>query len=183
MPSLRQFVEQMQDRTVTARNLLLPLLSLEDDERPWTAARLRALADRRPALDPAAASALDHLLRFEVPLLAREEALESEGLPYDAFETGLVSFERLFWEARYAEALAAGEVGATDAEPGAESVCAHHPLPEGEIRRLASEQGVWDVATVAERTGATTTCGSCRLAITRILIDELSRRKATGAAR
>jgi bacterioferritin-associated ferredoxin len=178
MTSLRQFIEAKQDQTLTARGLLLPLLALRDDEHPWTSARLEELARTRDALDPAGRRALEHLLRYEVPLLEREEALEALGFDFSAVETGLLDFERLFWEARYAEAMAAGEIAVEPGHAGAERVCQHHAVDEADIRRLARDQGLWDVAALAERTGATTTCGSCRLAITRILIDELTRLKA-----
>lgn len=181
MPSLRQFIEAKQEQTLTARGLLLPLLALRDDERPWTAARLEGLARESDALDPVARRALEHLLRYEVPLLEREEAMEALGFDFSAAETGLLDFERLFWEARYAEAMATGEIAGEPGRAGTDHVCQHHAVDEADIRRLARDQGVWDVAALAERTGATTTCGSCRLAITRILIDELTQRKAARA--
>lgn len=175
MMSLRQYVEAQQERTLAARALLLPLLALEDDERPWTADRLEALWRRRAQLDPALLAAVEHLYAFEVPLLRREEALEERGLGYAEVEDELVRFEQGFWEWRYAERP-------PDASPangaGRASSCARHVLPDGAIRALARDEGVFETDEAMARTGADATCAACRLATTRILVEELTRRKA-----
>ena len=179
MISLRQFIETQQERTLAARRLLLPLLSMHDDEAPWTSAALERLHERRAELDPAARRALEHLHRFEVPLLQREETLDTLGLDHPDFEAGLLRFERLFWEARYGEASAAD--AADEAGAGPDIVCPHHGVRAEAVRRLARDEGEFDVGAVTRRTGASATCGTCRLAITRILVDELRLLKADAA--
>ena len=176
---LYAFADAMQTRVDDAKAMLLAWLHDGVEERPWSIARLAELRRGADALEPHLVEALELVWRYEAPLLAYEERLDAAGVDFEAFAGRMHRFERRFWRERYRDAQASDP---TPVVALAEApVCKHHRVFAAEIRRLARDGACWDVDAVARATGATTTCGSCRLAVTRILIDELTKAKAAGA--
>jgi hypothetical protein len=97
-----RFIEEQLERASELKQLLLPLLSLEDPEEPWTSARLLALAERSE-LAPVVQAALERLIRYELPLLEEEERLLALKLDHESFREAMMQFEEVFWQARFAE--------------------------------------------------------------------------------
>lgn len=97
-----RFIEEKVERTDELRQLLLPLLLLANPEEPWTSAGLLALAERSE-LDPVVQVALEHLIRYELPLLQEEERLLALKLDHEGFREAMMQFEEAFWQARFAE--------------------------------------------------------------------------------
>ena len=175
---LYAFADEMQTRVDDAKALLLAWLHDGVEERPWSVARLAELRRDADALEPDLAAALELVWRYEAPLLAYEERLDAAGVDFETFAGRMHRFERRFWRERHRDARTSGRTAAV--APTEAPVCKHHRVFAAEIRRLARDGGCWDVDAIARATGATTTCGSCRLAVTRILVDELTKAKAAG---
>lgn len=97
-----RFIEEQIARTDELKQLLLPLLSLAEPEEPWTSAGLLALAER-PDLDQVVQVALEHLLRYELPLLREEERLLALKLDHVGFREAMMQFEETFWQTRFIE--------------------------------------------------------------------------------
>ena len=174
-PAVFSFAEQMEERVAAAKEQLIPWLQGDHFDRPWSLDALRALRRERDALPPDLQDELDLVWRWEVPLLAYEERLVREEVDFETFAGRMHRYERRFWRERYRHD------GQTRPRASADPpVCKHHGVTAAEIRSLASNGGCWDVDSIARATGATTTCGSCRLAVTRLLIDELAKAKAAG---
>jgi hypothetical protein len=99
----RAFIESAIAEVREAKDLVLPLLMVQEPEDPVTAASLRALWDQRETLDPVMRKTLALLMAYELPFIEEEARLEAEGLTLEtdmaAFEVAMVDFERHFWEA------------------------------------------------------------------------------------
>jgi hypothetical protein len=172
-PVRYRFIEAKVARTEAFKERLLPLLMLEDAEEPWTSARLLALA-AQPDLDPFVRDALDHLLRYELPLLQEEERLEALGLDHERFREAMVQFEEAFWEARFAEE------GEGETPSVGRYLCAEHELLEPTVHRVVAHNPVWEAESVVAASGGDPQCPICRVAVSRILRDVLHQAKAEG---
>jgi bacterioferritin-associated ferredoxin len=180
----RAFIEAAIAEVRDAKDLTLPLLMTGGAERPWTAATLRGLWERREALDPLGRRAAELLIAFELPFLEEEERLEREGrtLATDmpAFEVAMVAFERAFWDARHAEHLADPERWSF-AERPAYDVCPEHRLTSAAVRRAIAEHGATTFDEVAPYLGTDPSCPVCHVGVTRLMVQALRRARASDA--
>lgn len=176
----RVFIEAAVEAVREAKDLLLPVLMVAQPEEPWSAAALRALPQHVAGLDPLMREAADLLRDFELPFVEEEERLAAEGITLDGdmarFEVAMVDFERGFWQARYAEHVA--DPGRWPLrEPPHYDVCAQHRLDSDRVRRAIREHGATTFEDIAPLLGTSPTCGTCHVAVTRLLIQEVRRRK------
>ncbi len=167
-----RFMEEKQALTEEYRSLLLPLLSLRFPENPWSSQSLRALTQEPEAQDPVLQKALEHLLRYEVPLLEEEERLLAQGLSQEALRDALAQLEEAFWEARLAE-----EGGWQDPGP---YLCPEHRLTLEAVRRIAAQNPTWNSATLVQASGGNPQCSTCRVEAARIMKEVLRAEKAPG---
>lgn len=182
----RDFIEAAVAAAQDAKELVLPLLMVDTPDDPWTSANLRALQAQREALDPVMAEAVDLLVDFEAPFLDEEVRLAEEGITLStdmaAFEVAMVEFERAFWQDRFAEHQADPERWDLSV-PVHYDVCDVHQLTTADVRRAIKDHGVTSFEELAPALHTSTACSTCHSAVTRLLLQELKRRKeATGAA-
>ena len=176
----RTFIEAAIEAVREAKDLLLPVLMVAESEAPWSAAALRALPEHVAGLDPLMHEAAGVLGDFELPFVEEEERLAAEGVTLEGdmarFEVAMVDFERGFWQARYAEYVADPERWSLR-EPPTYDVCAQHRLDADRVRRAIREHGATTFEEIAPLLGTSPTCGTCHVAVTRLLIQEVRRRK------
>ena len=176
----REFIESAIAEVREAKELLVPVLMVEDPETPLTSASLRRLFEQREMLDPVMREALELLEDLELPFLEEEERLEAEGVTLEhdmaAFEVAMVGFERRFWEARYAEHLADPARFRLRERPQYD-ICAEHHLSSEAVRSVIREHGVSDFDELAPYLGTSRACGDCHKGVTRMLVQELRRSK------
>lgn len=178
----RDFIEAAVAAVQEAKELVLPMLMVENPDDPWSAERLRALAERDD-LAPVVQEAVALLIDFEAPFLEEEARLESEGVTLSAdlpaFEVAMVDFERRFWEERFAEYRADPERwGLTP--PVHYDVCEIHRLTSADVRKAIEVHGVTSFAELAPHLQTTTACSICHTGVTRLLVQEVKRSKKQG---
>ena len=178
----RDFIEAAVAAVQEAKELVLPMLMVETPDDPWTAERLRAL-QAEADLEPVLAEAVDLLVDFEAPFLDEEARLEAEGvtLAHDlqAFEVAMVDFERRFWDDRF-DAYRADPARWDLQTPVHYDVCEEHRLTTADVRRAIDQHGVTSFEELAPFLQTNTTCSTCHSAVTRLLLQELKRRKERG---
>lgn len=181
----RAFIESAIAEVRDAKELVLPMLLLGDPDEPFTPASLRALGEQRATFDPVLRDAVDLLLAFELPFLDEEARLEREGLTLEtdmaAFEVAMVDFERAFWERAYAEHQADPERFALRERPEYD-LCPTHRLSTKHVRAVIEEHGGSDFDELAPYLGTSRTCADCHKGVTRLLLQDLKRRKAAAEA-
>ncbi|MFO7546808.1 MAG: (2Fe-2S)-binding protein [Trueperaceae bacterium] len=190
--SQRAFIEAVLAQVEEVKELVLPLLMVEEPDAPWTVASLRALGamlgvrgaapDASPeASDEVMREAAELLLVFELPFLEEEDRLIAAGmnLANDAagFEVAMVDFERRFWDARFAEYQADPDRWSVRAKP-VYDVCEVHRLDSDTVRRAIREHGVTTFEDLAPVLGTDRACATCHAAVSRLLLHELRRSKA-----
>lgn len=190
--SQRAFIEAVLAQVEEVKELVLPLLMVEEPDAPWTVASLRALgamlgmrgaaSDASPeASDEVMREAAELLLVFELPFLEEEDRLIAAGmnLANDAagFEVAMVDFERRFWDARFAEYQADPDRWSVRAKP-VYDVCEVHRLDSDTVRRAIREHGVTTFEDLAPVLGTDRACATCHTAVSRLLLHELRRSKA-----
>lgn len=176
----RDFIEAAVAEVQEAKELVLPMLMLEAPEDPWNAERLRSLEDRED-LAPIVREAVALLVDFEAPFLEEEARLEAEGVTLTAdlptFEVAMVEFERRFWERRFEEYRADPERWDLSM-PVTYDVCERHRLTTADVRRTIEQHGVTSFEDLAPYLQTSTECSTCHTGVTRLLLQELKRRKA-----
>ena len=177
----RKFIEAVMEEVRDAKDVLLPALSIDAPEAPWTAATLERLRGQLPDLDPLIREAAEKVLAFELPFILEEERLEAEGVTLAAdmarFELAMVAFERAFWDARYAEYVAEPGRWSLRERPSYD-VCEQHRLDSDRVRRAIRDHGATIFEDIAPLLGTSPTCGACKVGVTRLLIQEVRRQKA-----
>lgn len=184
----RAFIEAVLAQVEEAKELVLPLLMVEEPEAPWTVASLRALGARLdvPVASPDASDevlreAAELLLVFELPFLEEEDRLIAAGtnLTNDAagFEVAMVDFERRFWDARYEDYRADPGRWNVRAKPDFD-VCEVHRLDSDTVRRAIRDHGVTTFEDLAPVLGTDRACATCHAGVSRLLLHELRRAKA-----
>lgn len=183
--SQRKFIEAAIEEVRDAKEVLLPALSLDAPDAPWTVASLEGLRAQLAGFDPLIREAVETVLAFELPFLAEEERLASEGVTLSndmaGFEVAMVAFERAFWEARYAEYLADPGRWQLRERPTYD-VCEQHRLDSDRVRRAIRDHGATSFEDIAPLLGTAPTCASCKVGVTRLLIQEVRRQKSTPEA-
>lgn len=179
--SQRKFIEAVIEEVRDAKDVLLPALSIDDPEAPWTAASLERLRGQLDTLDPLIREAAEMVLTFELPFIVEEERLADEGVTLAAdmgrFELAMVEFERAFWDARFAEYEADPTRWSLREVPNYD-VCEQHRLDSDRVRRAIRDHGATSFEDVAPMLGTGPTCTACKTGITRLLIQEVRRQKA-----
>ena len=179
----RDFIEAAVAAVQEAKELVLPILMIDEPDDPWTAERLRALQNDDAASDPVLREALDLLVDFEAPFLDEEARLADEGVTLSndmaTFEVAMVEFERRFWESRFEEHQADPERWNL-AEPVHYDVCEEHRLTTADVRRAIRDHGLTSFEELAPALHTSTACSTCHSAVTRLLLQELKRRKEKG---
>lgn len=168
-PAVYRFMQRKQEETEAHRGFLLPLLALRYPEAPWSVQSLRALAQAPEAQDPAVRAALDHLFRYELPLLEEEERLLAEGLEGEAFRDALAEFEERFWEARFAEEGVE--------EEAVRYLCLHHRLALEAVAQVVEQNPTWDSAALVRAAGGDPGCATCRVEAARVAKEALLRQR------
>lgn len=168
-PAVYRFMQRKQEETEAHREFLLPLLSLRHPEAPWSVQSLKALAQAPEAQDPAVRAALDHLFRYELPLLEEEERLLAKGLEGEAFRDALAEFEARFWEARFAEE---GE-----REEAVRYLCLQHRLALEAVARVVGQNPTWDSTALVRAAGGDPGCATCRVETARVAKEVSLRQK------
>lgn len=161
------FVEQQEERTRAARELLIPLLQLQNPEDPWNAQALRSLWAQRLHHEEVLQQAIDHLYRFELPLLEYEESLGHAST--EAFAEAMADFEDRFWQERFSQA---------NPQNLQRWLCPKHQLSETPLRELTL-RGLYDPQTLATALGVSLSCPDCHRAISRIALEDLKKAKAS----
>ena len=181
----RAFIEAAVAASKNAKELVLPMLMMEAPDAPWTPARLRELLARRDELDAFLHEAIDILVDFELPFLEEEERLVEEGLglAHDPapFEVAMVTFERTFWDARFAEYRADPDRWPLTPAP-VYDVCENHRLTSADVRAVIAEHGATSFADLAPYLGTSPTCSTCHTAVSRLLVRELRRAKESAGS-
>lgn len=181
----RAFIETVIAEVRDAKELVLPLLMLGDPEEPLTPASLRALAEQRDALQGVLRDAVELLIAFELPFLEEEQRLEGEGLTLETdmggFEVAMVDFERAFWDRAYAEYLADPERFALRERPDYD-LCPEHKLSTKAVRAAITEHEATDFDDLARYLGTSRACADCHKGVTRLLLQDVKRRKAAAEA-
>ncbi len=177
----RAFIETVLADVRDAKEMVLPMLMVEEPEAPLTPAALRSLWEQRDVLDPVMRDAVEILITFELPFVEEEERLEADGLTLStdraAFEVAMVDFERAFWEDRYAEYQAdPARFGLR--ERAEYDICAQHQLSSQVVRAAIRDHGGSDFDELAPYLGTSRACGDCYQGVTRLLIQEVRRSKA-----
>lgn len=180
----RDFIEAAVSAVREAKELVLPVLMVDSADDPWNADRLRSLKDRDD-LAPIVLEAVDLLIDFEAPFLEEEARLEHEGVTLTsdlpAFEVAMVEFERGFWQARFKTYQADPE--RWDLHPPVNyDVCETHRLTSADVRDAISQHGLTSFDDLAPYLRTTTDCSTCHTAVTRLLLQELKRRKRQAEA-
>lgn len=168
-PAVYRFMDSKQEKTQAYRAFLLPLLSLRYPDAPWSVASFQALAQAPEGQDPAVRAALDHLFRYEVPLLQEEERLVALGLEGAQLRDALAEFEERFWEARFTE-----EGGEEEPPP---YLCPEHRLDLEAVLRVVRQNLTWDSATVVRAAGGDPACTTCRVETARLMRQALRQAK------
>lgn len=180
----RDFIEAAVAAVHDAKELVLPLLMIDTADDPWTADRLRALQGRDD-LAPVVQEAVDLLVDFEAPFLDEEVRLEQQGITLaddlQGFEVAMVDFERSFWGAKFVEYQADPERWDLQV-PERFDVCETHRLSSAHVREAIAEHGVTSFEDLAPYLRTTTECSTCHSAVTRMLLQELKRRKREESA-
>jgi len=178
----RMFIEAVIDDVREAKDLIMPALMAETPEEPWTAASIARLRGMLSGFDPLMREAAELLLEFELPFVQEEERLATQGVTLStdmaAFEVAMVDFERSFWEARYGE---------YEADPGrwplrerpTYDVCEAHRLDSDRVRRAIRDHGPTSFEDIAPLLGTSPTCSVCHVGVTRLIIQEVRRQKAS----
>ena len=181
----RAFIENVIAQVREAKEVLLPVLMVEEPEAPLTVASLRSLSQQREVLDPVMREAVELLVTFELPFLEEEERLERKGLTLSrdmaGFEVAMVGFERAFWEARYAEYRAMPERFRLRELP-AYDICERHRLSSDLVRSVIRDHGGSDFDELARYLGTSRACSECHAGVTRLLIQAVRRAKEAGEA-
>jgi len=177
----RAFIESVLADVRDAKELVLPMLMVEEPEAPLTPAALRSLWEQRDVLDPVMRDAVEILITFELPFVEEEERLEADGLTLStgmaAFEVAMVDFERAFWEARYAE-YQVDPARFRLRERAEYDICAQHQLSSQVVRAAIRDHGGSDFDELAPYLGTSRACGDCHQGVTRLLIQDVRRSKA-----
>lgn len=181
----RAFIETVIAEVRDAKELVLPLLMIADPDEPLTPASLRALAAQRDSLAPVLRDALELLLAFELPFLEEEARLEHEGVTLEtdmaAFEVAMVQFERAFWERAYEQHVEDPGRFALRERPEYD-LCPEHRLSTKTVRAAIAEHGGSDFDELAPYLGTSRSCPDCHKGVTRLLLQDLKRRKASAEA-
>ena len=179
----RAFIESVLADVRDAKELVLPMLMVEEPEAPLTPAALHSLWEQRAVLDPVMRDAVELLITFELPFVEEEKRLEAQGLTLStgmaAFEVAMVTFERAFWDARYAE-YQANPSRFTLRERPEYDLCAQHQLSSQVVRAAIRDHGGSDFDELAPYLGTSRACGDCHKGVTRLLIQALRRGKGEG---
>ena len=176
----RAFIESAVAEVREAKDLVLPLLMVQEPEDPVTAASLRALWDGRETLDPVMRQTLALLMAYELPFIEEEARLEAEGLTLEtdmaAFEVAMVDFERRFWEAAYVEYRADPERFSLHSREEYD-LCPQHKLSTEGVRAAIDQHAVDDFDDIARYLGTSRACPDCHRGVTRLLIQAVRRAK------
>lgn len=176
----RAFIESAIAEVREAKELVLPLLMVQEPEDPVTAASLRALWDERDTLDPVMRQALTLLMAFELPFIDEEARLEAEGLTLEtdmaAFEVAMVDFERRFWQAAFVEYQADPERFSLRNREEYD-LCPQHKLSTKGVRAAIEQHGSDDFDDIARYLGTSRACPDCHKGVTRLLIQAVKRAK------
>jgi bacterioferritin-associated ferredoxin len=179
----RLFIEAAMRAVGDAKAVLLPALALEEPTAPWTAETLARLSAARADVSSEIAAAIDVLQDCELPLLREEERLVAEGVTLAsnmaAFDTAMGSFEHAFWEARWAEYQRDPDRWPLRL-PTQPDVCREHRLDAHTVRHAIRRVAAESFDDVARHVGANPTCPTCRVGVTRLLVQEVKRRKEAG---
>lgn len=180
----RDFIEAAVTAVREAKELVLPVLMVDSADDPWNADRLYGLKDRDD-LAPVVLEAVDLLIDFEAPFLEEEARLEQQGITLasdlPAFEVAMVDFERGFWQARFETYRADPE--RWDLQPPENfDVCEEHRLTSADVRDAIVKHGLTSFDDLAPHLRTTTECSTCHTSVTRLLLQELKRRKRQGEA-
>jgi bacterioferritin-associated ferredoxin len=181
----RAFIESAIAEVREAKDLVLPLLMVQEPEDPVTAASLRALWDQREALDPVMRKTLALLMAYELPFIEEEARLEAEGLTLEtdmaAFEVAMVDFERHFWEAAYVEYQADPERFSLHSREEYD-LCPQHKLSTKGVRAAIDQHASDDFDDIARYLGTSRACPDCHRGVTRLLIQAVKRAKDQAGA-
>lgn len=180
----RDFIEAAVAEVQEAKELVLPMLMLDEPDDPWTAERLRALGERDD-LAPVVREAVALLVDFEAPFLEEEARLEAEGVTLSSdlptFEVAMVEFERRFWQQRFEEYRADPERWQLS-PPVTYDVCEQHRLTTADVRRAIEQHGVSSFEELAPYLQTSTECSTCHSGVTKLLLQEIKRRKRQAEA-
>ena len=178
--SQRAFIESAIAEVREAKELVLPLLMVQEPENPLTPDALRGLWDQRETLDPMMRETLALLMAFELPFLEEEARLEAEGCTLETdmagFEVAMVEFERRFWEARFVDYRADPD-GFTLRDREGFDLCPQHGLSSARVRAVIEEHGALDFDDLARFLGTSRACPDCHKGVTRLLIQAVKRAK------
>lgn len=182
MAGRRVFIETVTERVTHAKELVLPLAALSSPEAPWTGATLRAMWERRAELEPPLREAVEVLHEFELPFVLEEEALLARGVTLEddllTFEAHMLEFERDFWLSAFERHRDRLDLVGLPAE---ETLCAAHRVGRALVLRTVRAHGAESFDEIAPLVGADPGCRRCRVAVTRLLVEELERRAAASA--
>lgn len=178
--SERKFIEAATTAARDAKELLLPVLMIDDPENPWCVASIERLRDLAPSLDPIMQAAVDAILEFELPFMIKEEALAAEGVTLGtdmaAFEVAMFDFEQAFWAERYR--AYEGDSSRFDLrEVVSHDVCDKHHLDSDRVRRAIRDHQAQSFEDIAPILGTSENCSHCKVGITRLLTQEIRRSK------
>jgi bacterioferritin-associated ferredoxin len=176
----RAFIESAIAEVREAKDLVLPLLMVQEPEDPVTAASLRALWGQCETLDPVMRKTLALLMAYELPFIEEEARLEAEGLTLEtdmaAFEVAMVDFERHFWEAAYVEYTADPERFSLHSREEYD-LCPQHKLSTPGVRAAIDRHASDDFDDIARYLGTSRACPECHRGVTRLLIQAVKRAK------
>lgn len=181
----RAFIESAIAEVREAKELILPLLMVQEPENPLTPDALRGLWARRETLGPVMRETLALLMAFELPFLEEEARLEAAGCTLEtdmaSFEVAMVEFERRFWETRF-EAYRADPDGFSLRDREGFDLCPQHGLSSARVRAAIDEHGALDFDDLARFLGTSRACPDCHKGVTRLLIQAVKRAKAVAEA-
>jgi bacterioferritin-associated ferredoxin len=178
--SERTFIEAATTAARDAKELLLPVLMIDNPEEPWSVASIERLRELAPSLDPIMQEAVDFVLEFELPFIAKEEGLAAEGITLGtdmaAFEVAMFDFEQHFWSDLFV-AFQADPTRYHLREVASHDVCAKHHLDSDRVRRAIRDHQAQSFEDIAPILGTSENCSHCKIGITRLLTQEIRRSK------